>query len=479
MWRGRTEELADVNAPIVRPAPEAVNSLYDRKLLGWQRLTPVYADPHNATTPSPTDLMPDDDELRRAFDTLSDHLRDTLARELDAIAARIAETTAAERDRAVAAAHSERDRAIASARADHERALAAASEERERAIAAAAAEAAEDARQQARAEAEHDATVRIADAVAAAETRAREAAATDAGRRTAELQAQLEDAERRARQAQEDSRAALARAADAARASARPADAAPLDRLVASMQAMDEARSLTGILEALVEGAAREAGRAGVLLVRGGTLRTWRFAGFTDRFDQSQPFDVQFADAGLLADAARTKRTVAGGPAPSFAALAPGRSAVAVPLLLAGDIVAVLYADQGDGAASDFASPVELLARHAASALEAVTAFKTARALVENPPEPPAAPADDPDGAARRYARLLVSEIKLYHEDAVLAGRRERDIAARLAAQIERARALYEERVPPAVRAGHDYFHSELVRTLASGDPSLLGEVKA
>jgi hypothetical protein len=82
---------------------------------------------------------------------------------------------------------------------------------------------------------------------------------------------------------------------------------------------------------------------------------------------------------------------------------------------------------------------------------------------------------DDDDDAARRYARLLVSEIKLYHESAVTAGRRDRNLLERLRNEIDRARRLYGERVPAAVLARTDYFDQELVRTLANGDASLLG----
>ena len=83
---------------------------------------------------------------------------------------------------------------------------------------------------------------------------------------------------------------------------------------------------------------------------------------------------------------------------------------------------------------------------------------------------------DDEDGAgARRYAQLLVSEIKLYHEDSIAAGRRDRDLGNRLGGEIARARVLYEQRVPPHVRARAPYFDDELVRTLADGDASLLG----
>ena len=85
--------------------------------------------------------------------------------------------------------------------------------------------------------------------------------------------------------------------------------------------------------------------------------------------------------------------------------------------------------------------------------------------------------ADEP-AAARRYARLLVSEIKLYHELQVVEGRRERDLATRLGGEIARVRTLYEQRVPAEVRQGTDYVHEELIRTLADGDASLL-EVKS
>ena len=57
---------------------------------------------------------------------------------------------------------------------------------------------------------------------------------------------------------------------------------------------------------------------------------------------------------------------------------------------------------------------------------------------------------------------------------AVVDGRRDRDLATRLGGEIARARVLYEQRVPPQVRQRADYFHDELVRTLADGDATLL-----
>lgn len=77
---------------------------------------------------------------------------------------------------------------------------------------------------------------------------------------------------------------------------------------------------------------------------------------------------------------------------------------------------------------------------------------------------------------ARRFARLLVSEIKLYNEPKVKEGRSRSDIYDRLREDIDRSRQMYDKRVAPPVAARHDYFHQELVNTLAEGDAAKLGE---
>jgi hypothetical protein len=77
---------------------------------------------------------------------------------------------------------------------------------------------------------------------------------------------------------------------------------------------------------------------------------------------------------------------------------------------------------------------------------------------------------------ARRFARLLVSEIKLYNEPKVKEGRSNSDLYDRLREDIDRSRQMYNKRVAPPVAARHDYFHQELVNTLAEGDPARLGD---
>jgi hypothetical protein len=158
----------------------------------------------------------------------------------------------------------------------------------------------------------------------------------------------------------------------------------------------------------------------------------------------------------------------------------------AAPVSVGGRVVAALYADQHvagkEGRPARFAwrPALEMMARHAGRCLEGITAIRAAQLLTDAQPRVgdrgglAGPPASNEDSAARRYARLLVSEIKLYHEAEVLAGRRERDLGTRLGGEIARSRLLYEQRVPPQVRAGVDYFQEELVRTLAEGDEGLL-----
>ena len=76
---------------------------------------------------------------------------------------------------------------------------------------------------------------------------------------------------------------------------------------------------------------------------------------------------------------------------------------------------------------------------------------------------------------ARRFARLVVSEIKLYNEAKVSDGRQTRDIYERLKEDIERGRQMYNDRVSGPVRETTDYFQDELVRILGGGDAAALG----
>jgi hypothetical protein len=142
-----------------------------------------------------------------------------------------------------------------------------------------------------------------------------------------------------------------------------------------------------------------------------------------------------------------------------------------------------------DAAPAQFEQPVEVAAEFAPPATEA------AAPMAEAPAEAaPAAPPRRRYGAdvelpveveseeerrlhndARRFARLLVSEIKLYNEQKVADGRSEGDLYPRLREYIDRSREMYDKRVKPEVAQRYDYFHNELVSTLAEGDETKLG----
>lgn len=76
---------------------------------------------------------------------------------------------------------------------------------------------------------------------------------------------------------------------------------------------------------------------------------------------------------------------------------------------------------------------------------------------------------------ARRFARLLVSEIKLYNEQKVSEGREAGNLYEQLKEAIDRSREMYDKRVQPAVASKFDYFHYEVVNSLADGQDTRLG----
>ena len=311
------------------------------------------------------------------------------------------------------------------------------------------------------------------------------AAAADASRAEAESVAASRLADRlAAERAIFETQLAAAReeardvALTAARAE-RVADLARADRLLTSVRALDAAESLSEVLDSLADAAAREAGRAVVLLVRGDELRGWAHVGYAPTVADARSITLAAADAGLFSAAIATSApaSTADGAAPApFTLDDRDRTGIAAPLIVDDRVVALVYADDGGDAVREVPSAwpehVELLARHASRCLEALTARQSVRG------RPGAARREAPndDESARRYARLLISEIKLYHEGVVNEGRRARDIRARLESQIARARGLYEARVPQDVRTHGDFFEQELVRTLADGDAALLGQ---
>ena len=63
--------------------------------------------------------------------------------------------------------------------------------------------------------------------------------------------------------------------------------------------------------------------------------------------DEAPPVNLEFDDAGIIATAARDNVVAVGQTVACLRGLEPGVPSIAVPLALAGDVVAILYADAG------------------------------------------------------------------------------------------------------------------------------------
>lgn len=327
----------------------------------------------------------------------------------------------------------------------------------------------------------------------------------------------LEAAENRMRIALADGEAkaaeALKAAVAAARVKEREIEMAAISRLLESIRGLDGATSLSEVLDALALAAAREAARAAVVVLRNDRIQGWRMSGFGPRDAQPKSIDLALAESGVIGLAigaarpvtTRDSQTAAIGP--GFETLPSDKMGLAVPVIVGGRVVAVVYADavsisgqQERPVPSGWPELIEVLARHAGRCLEALTSQKTAPRIAtpgargkqgtqgaegaqgasSATPGGPTAMSQITDGvqaAARRTARLLVAEIRLFHEPAVSEGREQRNLLSRLAPEIEKARQAYNDQVPAGVRSHTDYFHQELIRTLAGGDAALLGLV--
>jgi hypothetical protein len=96
------------------------------------------------------------------------------------------------------------------------------------------------------------------------------------------------------------------------------------------------------------------------------------------------------------------------------------------------------------------------------------------REPVAAPPAVTAPPMDEAHEKARRFAKLLVEEIKLYNQTKVAEGRARCDLYSRLHDDIEKSRMAYHRRYGESVR-DVDYFTQELMRILADNNRAVMG----
>jgi hypothetical protein len=164
-----------------------------------------------------------------------------------------------------------------------------------------------------------------------------------------------------------------------------------ISRVVGAMRRLDDAVTLRGVLDALVDGATAEASRVAVLLVDGDHLRAYRHHGFAPG---QAPVDLPMGASSLLASAAALRQATPVRPAaaehaarmPAFMQVAEGRLGLIVPVIVGQAVVALLYAEGLDVQGTDPGAPVwseqvEVLVRHASARLESVTSQRTVEVL--------------------------------------------------------------------------------------------------
>ena len=287
------------------------------------------------------------------------------------------------------------------------------------------------------------------------------------------------------------------------------------------------------VIGALLHGAASFYPRSAIFIVKKDDLLSgWAGLGFGGQGGVSnesfQGISLKSSGDHLLARALQTRGLAEAGsegpgtePIGALGSVHPSSSA-AVPLIVRGRPVAVLYADSGAGdparqgqaleivaciaalalerlgpAAAHRESPAEMMVSGPDQSLSPAGAIPVSHAGTPTAPEeaeihallgditaaPRRAGSDDGlseegrrvQGDARRFAKLLVSELLLYNEEAVVLGRKNRDLYPRLRSEIDRSRQAFLARVRNS-SGSTQFFEEELVRVLAQGDQKLLGD---
>ena len=315
----------------------------------------------------------------------------------------------------------------------------------------------------------------------------------------------------------------------AATGEAVPAGGLPTDLLNAAFATVMDSNSQSDILLSLLEGTAKFSKRSALFVLKGGSAQGWRARGFgNDDAIKSIHFDPNVGLAGRAYNDRQPAQAAAAEFNSDFISTfgepLVGTNAIVLPLLLHQKVAALVYADGGTTGKMD-PSALECLTRGASLWLEIVAARKSGVTAPEPAPEPvaesegtgtqkmaaiaePVAPppptveaappplatmpqvaaaaaapapvagsADDDEvhKKAKRFAKLLVDEIKLYNKQKVADGIAHKDLYRRLKDDIDKSRASYEKRYGQTAAGAAKYFDQELVRILCEGDASLLG----
>jgi multidrug efflux pump subunit AcrA (membrane-fusion protein) len=223
-------------------------------------------------------------------------------------------------------------------------------------------------------------------AIQAAITQTREHVAREAASLVARAREEAAQANA-ALAADRESRRAVDEEAAALRAAAEQGSLAAMERLLDAFRRLDQATTLTALIDTLAEAAAGETTRSAVFVVRGREVRGWRVTGFSDGPADVRMVTMPLDAAGPIGVCVRSKGRVDITPATfadagelAFMTAADAASGLAMPVTLGGETAAVIYGDEGGaGGPAGWRETIEILARHASRCLEAQTAIRAAK----------------------------------------------------------------------------------------------------
>jgi len=304
-----------------------------------------------------------------------------------------------------------------------------------------------------------------------------------------------------------------AAAGKASEQAARAARQAALESLNVAVRRIRNATSITEIGAALLESAGAYCGRVALLVNKGESLTGWRAYGFQrdGSRDQITPesraeawatLQIPVSSAPALAQAIESREAVVSLGIPAhlspqlIEALALGseEKIYLFPLSLRRTVVGVICADATGAPEGVQTAGLELLCAVAEASMEALSSRPQQHAVTEpetgglelpvSRVESHRVPTDwnqmspserDMHLRAQRFARVLVADLQLYRAQEIRDGRRVRNLYGRLKDEIDKSREVYYRKFGQSATAGIDYFHLELVRTLAEDQEALLG----
>jgi hypothetical protein len=306
------------------------------------------------------------------------------------------------------------------------------------------------------------------------------------------------------------------------------AEELPLETLEDHVRAIAVAESAADVFRALLEASRSAAPRASVFLLRQGQLKGWGAVGYPPDAARRQRDYVGAPTGGWLGEVVRSEpplhTTEAGAALLLFGQPAPSES-IGMSVRVKGRPIAVMAWERLEGELPWRPAALPLLVRVAQLRLDLDLALRKLAAPASAParsadppprtspaaipfaakapsavpaparaPEPAepqtavveiaeAAPlpasetpvAEDPRLApARRYARLVATDIRLYNEEAVMLGRRDGDLAERLKESLLRGKETFLRRHGDLGAMGIQLLHEAYIDVLAGGEARLL-----